>query len=324
LKAVKSLEIGPITVAVSDKELQVLLINQRSLYILAQTKWSCMEMVAQWLATRITIKKVKVLDNEIGQESSMQKSIKVQAMQMETPQNRAAALKPGRDASPVHELIEHDATMAKTLEKIADDDAHSVSVDGDAASNAGIVTTGGKFIDNTQAAQNAPVLLDLTIDRRVEIPKAVQAQWKCRNIPVIAGMRVKLRSWQDLELLHISVTIFIPHPRLRKDTSSSEAKLIDYSQLEDGVEDIEEYFDKKALKPIEITVSFQLSSFELSVFGCTEPIEDKHVSLSGTSSAEHPATFMWNVISRLHLIFKVCFPSINMLSLFAKMVLFDF
>jgi hypothetical protein len=53
-----SLSHGIITLNITDKELIILLINQRSLFNLALTKWSSMEMVAVWLASRLIIKKI--------------------------------------------------------------------------------------------------------------------------------------------------------------------------------------------------------------------------------------------------------------------------
>jgi hypothetical protein len=55
-----SLSHGIITVFVSDVELVILLINQRSLFTLAQSKWSCMVMVSTWLSNRLIISKMSL------------------------------------------------------------------------------------------------------------------------------------------------------------------------------------------------------------------------------------------------------------------------
>ena len=55
------MDTGPMMIDVADKELQILLINQRGLYLLSQIKWSCMEMVAQWLSSRIQVKRISIL-----------------------------------------------------------------------------------------------------------------------------------------------------------------------------------------------------------------------------------------------------------------------
>lgn len=54
----ESMDTSPITIFMHDKELKVLLINQRGLYELALKKWSCMEMIAKWLLGRMTINRI--------------------------------------------------------------------------------------------------------------------------------------------------------------------------------------------------------------------------------------------------------------------------
>ena len=46
---------GMITIDLNDNELQVLLVNQKSLLNLAFSKWSCMEMVGSWIASRLRV-----------------------------------------------------------------------------------------------------------------------------------------------------------------------------------------------------------------------------------------------------------------------------
>ena len=48
----------PINMFLHDRELLVLLINQRGLYTLAMTKWSCLEMVARWVLGRLHINRI--------------------------------------------------------------------------------------------------------------------------------------------------------------------------------------------------------------------------------------------------------------------------
>ena len=54
----ESMDTTPITIFMHDKELKVLLINQRGLFALALNKWSCMEMIAKWLLGRMTINRI--------------------------------------------------------------------------------------------------------------------------------------------------------------------------------------------------------------------------------------------------------------------------
>lgn len=46
---------GMITIDLNDNELQVLLVNQKSLLNIAYSKWSCMELVGSWLASRLRV-----------------------------------------------------------------------------------------------------------------------------------------------------------------------------------------------------------------------------------------------------------------------------
>lgn len=54
----EAMDTTPITIFMHDKELKVLLINQRGLFALALNKWSCMEMIAKWLLGRMTINRI--------------------------------------------------------------------------------------------------------------------------------------------------------------------------------------------------------------------------------------------------------------------------
>jgi hypothetical protein len=254
---------GPITLMVTDKELQVLLINQRALYLLAQSKWSCMEMVAQWLASRIVLKRVRVLDVEEESVSSAvggnKKVLKAQKLHMTNTQTGTALLASqgllpaepepapspsptGRDSMKKGKSQRFQLQSSKSSKSMnsststtdntkaspnpmstsltlpprshdhKDDDDISVESgthtqasgtltfeqdDPSATLGAGGSTTlsGGKFIDtiknnnyaNFGFSSSDPVLLDLKLDRRVDIAKTALQQWKCRNIPVIHG-----------------------------------------------------------------------------------------------------------------------------------------
>jgi hypothetical protein len=322
---------GPITLTVSDKELQVLLINQRSLYILAQCKWSCMEMVAQWLGSRIILKRVRVLDNEEdmhvgaaddqflqqvdkrlpkGQRLLMTASDIVVDQQTMSPtqvsqtggpnprdspkkskSTRAVMSQSGKStkfASSKSDAATNVQAGPNTSQALHADQDDDLSVDSTAftqSSPANLNSNtipGGKYIDTVlpaadslRFAYNDPILLDLKLDRHVDVAKTAVSQWKARNIPVIHGIKIRLRAFQDLELLKIGVCAIIPHARHRKDESSSTSKLIDYSQLNENEEDPEEYFAQVNTKPTEINLMFQLTAFELTVFGANEALEDR-------------------------------------------------
>lgn len=302
------LDTGPITVTINDKELQVLLVNQRSLFLLAQTKWSCMEMVAQWLASRITIRKIKLFDNETSDFASLKRSLNIQA--------KATGDK-SRSASPFSSLPmqnKAEQPVSGSGSKLDKEDADALRSEGgvtvetdELSSTDGMTRPGSTSISIKSSRQDdSPMLLDLKLDRRVEIAKTASSQWKHRNVPVIAGMTIKLRAVQDLELLRFQCTISIPHPRLRKDISSSANRLIDFSKVDEDEEAPEEFFNVANAKPIEVVTTFQLTANELVIFGAAESIEERHISLSNaTTTNDHPSTFVWNILSRLHLDFKV-------------------
>jgi hypothetical protein len=50
---------------IHDKELLILLINQRGLYTLAMSKWSCMEMIASWVLSRTRVERVFISESNI-------------------------------------------------------------------------------------------------------------------------------------------------------------------------------------------------------------------------------------------------------------------
>eukprot|EP01036_Dinobryon_divergens_P043366 gene43366-57718_t len=64
--------LSPVTVSLLDEELQVLLINQRSLYNLAMGKWSSLGVVCQWLVSRLLIRRVPVYGKQQQQLSDGQ------------------------------------------------------------------------------------------------------------------------------------------------------------------------------------------------------------------------------------------------------------
>jgi hypothetical protein len=78
-----------------------------------------------------------------------------------------------------------------------------------------------------------------------------------------------------MELLKLYAVVTVPHPRHRKDATSSTSKLIDYSQLNENEEDAEDYFSVENTKPVEINLNFQLTAFELTVFGSNECLDDR-------------------------------------------------
>lgn len=114
-----SLSQGMVTLTVSDRELLILLVNQRTLFNLALTKWSSMEAVGSWLTTRLNVTKLP---------------------------------------------LKH-------------------------------------------AAESTFEALQISLNRSVEVPTEVAAQWRSRNSPLLPGVEVELRASQSEEMLLIDVTV---------------------------------------------------------------------------------------------------------------------
>ncbi len=227
---------GPVTITLMDRELQILLINQRSLYLLAQSKWSCMQMIAQWLSSRINVRRIKVMD---------------------------------------------------TMDINSDD-------------------------------TKAPSLLDVALDRKVELAREAVQQWVSRNVPTITGMTVDVSSVQELEMLRIEVRLIIPHPKVRQNMKlgdNDEQLLTNFDDFDDdsrhddlstaSAETKESIsINSKNFAPVVIPLSYRLTVAELNVFGSSEIKGERKIALAGASGDNHPSAFMWNILSRLWIDFK--------------------
>ena len=98
---------GVITLVVSDKELLILLINQKSLFNLALTKWSSMEAVGEWLASRLTVAKLPLIEattsdnygkktgNSEALQISVNRSVEIPEALIEEWRRRNSPLIPG-------------------------------------------------------------------------------------------------------------------------------------------------------------------------------------------------------------------------------------
>ena len=160
-------------------------------------------------------------------------------------------------------------------------------------------------------------MLDVQLDRHIDISHNLQQQWRARNVPNISGMEVHIQAWQDLELLEISVTLILPLPhrfnllkRKQRQSMKKSSDLIDLNEFSDHDEE-DDLTDAQIgqVEPIQIKLNYRLTSSELSIFGNSEVIESKKITLSQNSNVnmeqQHPETFIWNVLSRLHVKFQV-------------------
>lgn len=272
---------GPITLQLQDTELQVLLINQRGLYILGQSKWQTMETISQWIASRVRLRRVNVV------------------------------------ATGVEPLVV-DPTRPTTADKLA-------LRKGERPLTADITT-------EMKAKKKSPALLDVSIDRRVELARVTLQQWRSRNVPNIKGMKLKLTAYQDIEMLRIEIVLTIPHPlskKKRKATRKSKREtLIDYSQYEDDsdcdydsedetpeetlLREEEERKKKANIKeivydPFIIHLSYRLTQSELAIFGTADLMGTQKIALPSKGKGmeyNNPASYMWNIMARLFIKFK--------------------
>lgn len=300
----KSTATGPVTILVHDRELRVLLVNQYGLFIAATSRWSAMEMVAQWIAQRLSVRKVKTLDITMVDDTSM----------VDGENSRGPTAMPGNvilEEPSFFSAITYDEPSSAVKAMDASEEQLVAAVSRPSTS-----TRGGIKKPNTL------VILDVQLDRKVEISNNLQMQWKSRNIPNIAGMEVVLTAVQELEMLVINVKIVLPLPdQFRALKRKDKVKKLE--QL-DGLMNMADYSEDEsdapvrhvnASEPVAIDLSYRLTSSELSIFGSSELVDGKKLTLSQSDGAtanatagnekHHPETFIWNVLNRLKVSFKV-------------------
>ena len=379
----KSKAAGPVTIAVRDSELQVLLINQYGLYKLAMVQWGSMEMVAQWLSGRLIVRKIKAQDTGAREEEERQRELAAEAAAFKSAtlalEGAEAAVEDNEAEEAEEGLMVMDSAKYSALTAGSLDQGSMVSQvtfdntakvlqigDGDSVKETAVALKGSQLFrtggalavpsidESTIGSQDSPsqsrnpsaqtgpgqkqerqlvaagaapsrpdstaakprmlVLLDVQLDRRIEISPHVLLQWQSRNVPSIAGMDVKLEAVQDLEMLvvHATLTLPLPHKfaQLRR-KEKQKAKGADFDGLDDMAEydsDEEEDPTMGLVEPAKIELSLRLTSAELAIFGAAEMIDQKKITLSEHAKKvdeEHPETFIWNVLSRMRVKFKV-------------------
>ena len=272
---------GPMMIDVADKELQVLLINQRGLYLLSQSKWSCMEMVAQWLSSRIQVKRIAIL----GPGEKVKEDPKLTAKRAAAEKRRlqitggsSTTLSPIKSDpnSTTGDIKNMDDTMEITGGTIGGEENPLGSLD---------------FADLAPKAKRA-TMLEVNLDRQVEISGIADKQWRTRNVPFIKDMKVTLEAWQDMDMIRFDITLTFPHPSKRK---AKKGAVVDFATIDAGG-----IGDDDNKEPIIVRKSISLTATELSIFGTAEALGERKISMSTKTSGEsHPAAFMWNVLSRL-------------------------
>ena len=348
---------GPVTIHLHDKELQVLLINQYGLFLLSRAKWSSMELVAQWLSGRLQVRKVKTIDtsapaeedpfmfedNGLSQGMSnviLDEPSFVSQVTFEPTARVQDADGRGETrvtiAEPSADPKNNDGVMvvSNNSDRIVLDQPGYTGGRSERAVTPGRTLTMPGFIDmraktpmspfRQSRSQGGPrralAMLDVQLDRRVDVSHNLQLQWKSRNVPNITGMEMALYAWQDLEMLQMRIVLTLPLPHrfnlLRKKNARAGKKnsdLMDMNEFSDGDDDLtDSQFGQ--VEPVTIELTYRLTSAELSIFGSAEMIEAKKITLSENlkldAEQQHPETFIWNVFCRLKVCFKVNFRAV--------------
>ncbi|KAJ1433161.1 hypothetical protein B484DRAFT_447409 [Ochromonadaceae sp. CCMP2298] len=319
--------VGPVTIFLPDRELQVLMVNQHGLYLLARSKWASLELVAQWLAGRLSIRKIRA--NPLGGElegegleqgevggldqpsfvSQISGSTKDGAKQLAWADDTPAT---GADAG----ATRGGAVAGAAIEGGTVSSAPPAPLIAFSGGEGGLRPSTSPVKRSQQAASPRPftspskrrrglLMMDMQLDRRVDLSEALLQQWRARNTPSITGMDVQLRATQDLEMLVLNTELRLPLPHryrlLVKQSRQKDKELLDLGEYSDGDEDGEEYVSQP------ITLLHRLTSSELAVFGNAALVDKKKTTLSQNmrdGEQQHPDTQMWNVLSRLKVFFQ--------------------
>ena len=306
--SVEQISAGPITIVVSDRELQVLLINQYGMLSQSRSKWRAMVMVAQWITARVRVQRVLTTQ---------------------------PALTTFDGTSTFSDLFAQTAGATTDAPKLMDSMEMSSTLPADttmrSSANQNPLTT---ILPKT-ASQNKRnlVLFDVQLDRKIELSTDLRARWKSRSLPNIVGIVVDLKAWQDLDMLILSVDIRLPTQNQymalkdrqekskkkeapRKTAGEANARrqkrlaaLAGNTEEDDDGEDESESDDDEELEKIkgttEMNFEYTLTYAELSVFGTSELIMQKKVGLQNNKGDQgHPEAFIWNILSRYQISFS--------------------
>lgn len=316
---------GPVTLFLHDKELQVLLINQRGLFNLAQTKWSCMMMVAQWIISRLHARRIPVFQEQdyIGRVSTASTKNRKSIPEKQSPEKSESvgAEVVSEVAQVANEMIPSDQELILVKEEVSTAVEELVEVD----------------------ISDGPMLLEVSVDRSVDIAEDVVNLWQARNVPNLMCSSYTVTARQDLEMLIFEVTLKIPDQitgerlftalseqqnnvaaraaearekaRLRKKKGVRIYTMYDEDEEYNSDDDRGKPEAVELLSPEEILAnnatytevmfSFALMGIELLIFGSTEILEDMHKTSAMTSKKAFQASkFMRNILGRLFLHFK--------------------
>ena len=168
---------GSVELTVYDKELLVLMINQRSLFLLSQTKWSSLVSVAEWFITLVRCRRIYV------------RKIR------EVP----AADSASRPQAALNVITASGTTASSSDPSLAIPFA-APTID----------------VDLKEEVETLQTLLDVSLNRDVPIDKAAFLQWRSRHVPRINGLSCKLVGTQSSETLILQVQLKVPHQKSLK------------------------------------------------------------------------------------------------------------
>ncbi len=285
----KSLGIGPIVLTLLDKELEVLLICQHGMFKQAMKKWKSLEILAQWLAGRVRVKKVAAAS--IIAEAGKKK-----------PQDTEEGF--GGNGTYVND--EESVTSQLTFTARNNDNDELCLGELDAKL---------KEIDLKSINHDHPptclLMLEVTVDRKIDISQSFLEHWKSRNVPKIVGLEVGLNAFQDLEVMVIDVSLTLPGKRaFKKMKQEAESKATSGGLMNmDNYSDDDDDPDVDGEKETKFILHYRLTRAELLTFGSCAPIDNKKISMSKNTAPNkqesHPEDMIWNILSRLKIAFKV-------------------
>ncbi|RYH18123.1 hypothetical protein EON65_27600 [archaeon] len=323
---IHKLGIGSIVIQLLDTELEVLLINQHSLYKQATYNWQSMCMVAQWLASKLRIRKVPAAVYASAQTHTKGGLLALKNS-VHIPSDALGIVGKCllfRRSFTTPNFLNHIYTHASlTIHRIIYSYLHNIShtdddhtVKEDAVSVTSQITYtprkgledsveigGNRLLDDGDGDSEADgevaenginpntlLMLEVTLNRKVTVSSLLLDHWRSRNIPKIVGVEVMADCEQDLDTLNIAITVIIPSKKAYK-------KLIADNKGDD-LADLEEYSEDEydngdgggsgagAAGSITISMRLVLTRVELLVFGHTPYIEQKTVSMTKSTNVE--------------------------------------
>ena len=309
-----------------DVELRVLLVNQRGLFEMAVSRWDSMVTVSRWLCTRMTLKSKNRNRNEVTSASAHTHAHKY----LQNGPTRSCVT----GESSLRKIIKNNGNISNFL-------AEQQIVGNTATSTLGLPNienhqNKGNSIKKVFIT-SFPSIIESSLSREVEIPGEAKRQWIGRNVPCLRSTTVEISSHQDLRMLVFGIKLTVPPPLPHE----TEVKgLLNYTdcdeeQEQEHQEEAHQHQHQHTLTPssesesesesehawtldpphTEIPLTYQLTDSELYIFGSTNTstsISENgnanlygRVKMSRNSETEQSATFFWNVLSRLHVLFKV-------------------